>query len=90
MLIACMKCKRKQNAVNIEYEVVQCTRAFRAKGLCSVCHGKVGEFISEDKVPSIDMIKLKPGKIKVETELVATLEDCVLQISELQISQVPD
>lgn len=68
MLINCMKCKKKQDVANVEYEVVQGTGAFRAKGLCPVCHGKVGVFVGEDKLPSGDKAKLKPISDKIKAE----------------------
>ena len=68
MLINCMKCKKKQEIASVEYEVVQGTGAFRAKGLCPVCKGKVGVFVSEDKMPISDKAKLKPLSDKIKAE----------------------
>jgi hypothetical protein len=47
-----MKCKKKQEIPTVEYEVVKGTGAFRAKGTCPVCHGKVGVFVGVDKLPA--------------------------------------
>lgn len=66
MLINCMKCKKKQEITQVEYEVVDKTGAYRAKGTCPVCHGKVGVFVGESALPPAEKTRLKPLSDKIK------------------------
>lgn len=66
MLINCMKCKKKQEIASVDYEVVKGTGAFRAKGSCPVCKGKVGVFVGADKLPESKKSSLLAESAKIK------------------------
>ncbi len=61
-----MKCKKKQEITSVEYEVVAGTGAFRAKGICPVCNGKVGVFVGVDKLPDSKKASLMAESAKIK------------------------